>query len=86
MTNKEDVIYNSDVEEDFKTLLLDIEKSKTAALGTHQKEIQTKLEDEIVKRYFYREGLYEYYLKNDDAILAATELLGNTAKYEGILK
>lgn len=86
MTNKEEVIFNTTVEEDFKTLLLDIEKSKTAALGTHQREIQSKLEDEIVKRYFYREGLYEYYLKNDDAILAATELLGNTSKYEGILK
>ncbi len=86
MTDKEDVIFNSTVEEDFKTLLLDIEKSKTAALTTHQKEIQSKLEDEIVKRYFYREGLYEYYLKNDDAILAATELLENTSKYEGILK
>ncbi|MFS4492698.1 S41 family peptidase [Maribacter sp. 2308TA10-17] len=86
MINKEDVIFNSTVEEDFKTLLLDIEKSKTAALTTHQKEIQSKLEDEIVKRYFYREGLFEYYLKNDDAILAATELLGNTSKYEGILK
>lgn len=86
MTEKEDVIFNETVEQDFKTLLLDIEKSKTAALQTHQKEIQSKLEDEIVKRYFYREGLYEYYLKNDDAILAATELLGNTSKYEGILK
>ncbi|MFK7813592.1 MAG: S41 family peptidase [Maribacter sp.] len=86
MTNREEVIFNSDIENDFKTLLLDIDKSKTAALGTHQKEIQSKLEDEIVKRYFYREGLYDYYLKNDDAILAATELLGNTSKYEGILK
>jgi carboxyl-terminal processing protease len=86
MTNKEDVIFNSVVEQDFKTLLLDIEKSKIAALGTHKKEIKSKLEDEIVKRYFYREGLYEYYLQNDDAILVATELLGNTSKYTGILK
>ena len=86
MSNKEDAIFNAAVEQDFKTLLLDIEKSKITALATHQKEIQSKLEDEIVKRYFYREGLFEYYLKNDDAILAATELLGNTSKYEDILK
>jgi carboxyl-terminal processing protease len=85
MDNKEDVIFNATVEEDFRTLLLDIDKSKIAALETHQGEIQSKLEDEIVKRYAYREGLYEYYLQNDDAILAATELLGNTSKYEGIL-
>lgn len=86
LTNREEVIFNAAIEADFNTLLADIEDSKTAALEIHQKEIQSKLEDEIVKRYFYRDGLYNYYLKNDDAILAATELLGNTAKYTGILE
>lgn len=86
MAQKEEVIFNSAVEADFKTLLLDIDKSKIAALETHQKEIRSKLEDEIVKRYAYREGLYEYYLQHDDAILAATELLSNTAQYSGILR
>lgn len=86
MNNKEGDLFDAAVADDFKTLLLDIEKSKTAALSTYQKEIQNKLEDEIVKRYLYREGLYEYYLLNDDAILAATELLGNSSKYQDILK
>ncbi len=86
MTNREEVIFNEAIEMDFKTLLADIEDSKTTALETHQKEIQNKLEDEIVKRYFYRDGLYNYYLTNDDAILAATELLGNTVKYQDILQ
>jgi len=86
MTSKEEIIFNAAVQEDFKALLLDIDKSKISALETHQKEIQSKIEDEIVKRYAYREGLYEYYLQNDDAILAAAELLNNTAKYDGILK
>ncbi|QLG45380.1 S41 family peptidase [Costertonia aggregata] len=86
MTDREEVIFNKAIEDDFDRLLLDIEKSKTVALENYQKEIQQKLEDEIVKRYFYREGLFDYYLKNDDAILVATELLGNPEKYEGILK
>ncbi|QCX01910.1 S41 family peptidase [Aggregatimonas sangjinii] len=86
MTDKEEVIFNDAIENDFKTLLSDIEKSKLNALQKHQNEIQKKLEDEIVKRYFYREGLYEYYLKNDDAILAATELLGSQTTYSEILK
>ena len=85
MTNREEVIFNEAIEMDFKTLLADIEDSKTNALETHQKEIQSKLEDEIVKRYFYRDGLYNYYLKNDDAILAATELLENQSKYSALL-
>ncbi len=86
MTEREEVIFNEAIENDFKTLLLDIEKSKITALEDYQKEIKSKLEDEIIKRYFYREGLYEYYLKNDEAILAATELLGNNGKYSDILK
>ena len=86
MTNREEVIFNDAIENDFKTLLVDIDKSKLSALENYQKEIQSKLEDEIVKRYFYREGLYEYYLTHDDAIMAAAELLGNTVKYSEILK
>ena len=86
MADKENVVFDQTVENDFKTLLADIDKSKLAALKKHQSEIQKKLEDELVKRYFYREGLYEYYLKNDEAILAATELLGNEDDYKDILK
>ncbi|WP_289037756.1 S41 family peptidase [uncultured Zobellia sp.] len=86
MTDREEVIFNDAIENDFRTLLLDIEKSKIIALDDYQREIESKLQDEIVKRYAYREGLYDYYLKNDDAILAATELLGNENKYWSILK
>ncbi|WP_425235100.1 S41 family peptidase [Ulvibacterium sp.] len=86
MTDREETVYNTTIENDFKTLLVDIEKSKIAALETFQNEIQKKLEDEIIKRYFYREGLYDYYLSHDEAILAATELLGNKDKYRSILE
>ena len=86
MTSTKELDFNSTIENDFKTLLLDINKSKTAAIETYRKEIGKNLEDEIIKRYFYRDGLYEYYLSHDDAILVATELLSNTGKYEAILK
>lgn len=86
MNDKENVVFDQTVENNFKALLATMEKSKLASLKTHQREIQKKLEDEIVKRYFYREGLYEYYLKNDEAIVAANELLKDQEKYTGILK
>ncbi|MCJ7468128.1 MAG: S41 family peptidase [Maribacter sp.] len=86
LTNRDETLFNDTLEKDFRTLLADLEKSKLAAVGTYQKEIQKNLEDEIIKRYFYREGLYDYYLKHDEAILAATELLGNTGKYKQLLK
>ncbi|MGB5371336.1 MAG: S41 family peptidase [Flavobacteriaceae bacterium] len=83
---RQEVTFNEAIENDIKTLLSDLDKSKITALETYQNEIRSKLKDEIVKRYFYREGLYEYNLNNDEAILAATELLANKIKYAGILK
>lgn len=85
MASEEDEIFGSAVDNNYKTLLAEISKSKLAALDKFQMELQKNLEDEIIKRYFYRDGLYDYYLKNDDAILAAAELLDNTTKYKDIL-
>ncbi|WP_394748133.1 S41 family peptidase [Spongiimicrobium salis] len=86
MNGKDELVFGDKVTESYRSLLSEINKSKITALDTHQKEIQKNLEDEIVKRYFYREGLYDHYLKHDDAILTATALLANEGKYNGILQ
>jgi len=65
--------------------LLAINNEKVTLLDTHKSEIKKKLEDEIVKRYFYRVGLYEYQLQHDEAISAATQLLNDNTKYKSIL-
>ncbi|MBM1105197.1 S41 family peptidase [Aurantibacter crassamenti] len=82
----DEAIFGNALKDDYSKLLSQIQQGKITALGLHQKEIQKKLEDEIVRRYFYRDGLYDYYLKNDQAILVATTLLADSAKYKGILK
>ncbi|KQC30709.1 S41 family peptidase [Flagellimonas eckloniae] len=84
--NAEEHLLGPEVQEKYKDLLLATNKGKIVALDTFKEEIQKNLEDEIIKRYFYRDGLYSYYLKHDDAILTAKELLGNTAEYQRILK
>lgn len=86
LTGQNKEIFNQEVEENTKALLLSIEKSKLAALDTYRKEISKHLEDEIIKRHVYREGLYDYYLKHDEAILASTQLLRDESKYKAILK
>jgi len=86
MGTEDSDVLGAAVQENYKTLLSEIEKSKFSALDKYRKEIQKKLEDEIVKRYFYREGLFEFYLTHDEAILAATELLSNEGKYRGLLQ
>ena len=83
--NADETLLGSEVQNSYKDLLLAINKGKVAALDTYKTEITKKLTDELVKRYFYRRGLYDYSLKNDEAILSATTLLGDALKYDTIL-
>ena len=86
ITGDDKAIYGADIQDSYKSLLAEISKRKLNALETYQKEIQINLQDEIIKRYFYREGLYQYYLKNDEAILTAVDLMEDKAKYQSVLK
>ncbi|WP_435623993.1 S41 family peptidase [Flagellimonas sp.] len=83
--NKEEHLLGNEVQDKYKDLLLAVNQGKIIALDTYKKEIKKNVEDEIIKRYFYRKGLYDYYLKHDDAILAATALLSDESKYQDIL-
>jgi carboxyl-terminal processing protease len=83
--NTDDALLGPAVQEKYKDLLLAVNRGKITALDTFKDEIKKGLEDEIITRYFYRDGLYKYYLNHDDAILAATELLDNKTKYDSIL-
>ena len=49
-------------------------------------EIKSLLEQEILKRYFYREGLYEYQVVNNPEILEALAVLNNPQRYAKVLK
>ncbi|WP_445383601.1 S41 family peptidase [Robiginitalea sp. IMCC43444] len=86
LTNKEALIFTPEIKADFEKLLTDIDKSKLSGLNRYSREIGKKLEDEIVKRYAYREGLYDYYLNNDEAITTSREVLANPASYQKILQ
>ena len=86
MNGEEKDIFSDAVQENYITLLAEINKSKITALDKFQQEIQKKLEDQILKRYFYREGLYDYYLQHDEAIMAASGLLNDENKYRDVLK
>ena len=43
------------------------------------------IKSEIIERYFYKEGVYQYNLKNDKTISKASSLLKNEEKYSEIL-
>lgn len=86
MAGEDSSLYGNAVTDTYKSLLLEMDKSKIMALDKYKAEIQKNLEDEILKRFFYREGLYDYHLQNDEAIMTASGLLKDNAKYTGILK
>ncbi|MBP2831124.1 S41 family peptidase [Aquimarina sp. U1-2] len=70
----------------YDALLVAIKKSKEKALDTHKNEIVNLLTDEIIKRYFYREGLYNYYVEHNPEVAKSKAILANTSKYQEILK
>ncbi len=69
----------------YQQLLTALEKSETVLLDKSSPQIKTLLRDELIKRYQYKEGLYEYYIKNNPEIKRSTALLNNSAEYKKYL-
>ena len=69
----------------YKELMQQIKLEKIKAIDRYREEIQKSLKDEIIKRYFYRDGLYQYYLDNDKAIAEAISILKDPKGYTSIL-
>lgn len=73
---------SSEVEK-IKSQIADFKKQE---LNNKKPEIVSLLTDEIIKRYFYKEGLYEYYTQHNPEIAKAKSILNNPSEYSKILK
>ncbi|MTH17913.1 S41 family peptidase [Flavobacterium sp. LC2016-01] len=71
---------------EYQQLLAALEKSETTLLDKNQKEIRGLIQEELIKRYQYQEGLYQFYLKNNSEIKKAVSVLNNQTEYKTILK
>ncbi|MFV8365610.1 S41 family peptidase [Flavobacterium sp. XS1P27] len=71
---------------EYQQLLTALQKSENALLDKNQKEIKNLILNEIIKRYQYQEGLYQYYIKNNSEIKKAVSILNNNSEYKTILK
>jgi carboxyl-terminal processing protease len=76
---------DDDIATSYKGMMQSIQNAKKKDLRDKKVEIMSLLTDEIVKRYFYREGLYEYQLKYNPEILEAIKVLNNPTHYRKIL-
>ncbi|QOD59686.1 S41 family peptidase [Polaribacter haliotis] len=68
--------------EDIKEKLFDI---KVKEISKNEDILTDMIKEEILQRYFYREGVYEHKLKKDETISEAVDLLNNQTKYSKIL-
>jgi len=78
--------FEGNIIKNYQTILNEIEVAKKEAVEEKKAEISSLLADEIVKRYFYREGLYQHYVLQNPEILKAKEILNDQQRYAEILK
>jgi len=71
---------------EYQQLLAALEKSENTLLDKNQREIRNLIQEELIKRYQYQEGLYQYYIKNNSEIKKAVSVLNNQTEYKTILK
>ncbi|MCL9808344.1 S41 family peptidase [Flavobacterium luminosum] len=74
------------IQTQYNQLMDAVKKAEETELNKNKTEILNELRDELIIRYQYKEGLYQYYLKNDNEIKKATQLLSNPSEYNKILK
>jgi carboxyl-terminal processing protease len=71
---------------EYQQLFAALQKSEETLIDKNQKEIKNLIQDEIIKRYQYKEGLYLYYIKNNSEIKKSVLILSNSIDYNKILK
>ena len=77
---------DKDIAESYEQLMIAIDRAKEKALIEKKEEIITIISDEILKRYFYRDGMYNYHIQNSPEIKEAVAILNDDKKYHKILK
>ena len=75
-----------EVSSSYQQLMIAVDKAKEKALTEKKEEIKTLISDEILKRYFYREGMHKYHLNHSPEIIEAVSVLKNESRYYKLLK
>ena len=77
---------DSVIDAQYTSLLNGLNTYKTEAIDANKTQLMGLLAEEIVKRYFYREGMYTYYIANNTEIKKGTEILKSPSAYLGYLQ
>ncbi|WP_196887183.1 S41 family peptidase [Aureivirga sp. CE67] len=74
------------ISKEYKALRTKLKKETVDKFDDFQDRIQDKMEDFIIERYIYQDGVYEHKIKYDEVIQEAVKTLNDSKKYEDILK
>jgi len=74
------------INSNYKDLTASLLAYKNSAINDNKTQLKSLITDEIIKRYFYSEGLYTYYTINNSEIKKALSILNNPSQYAGILR
>lgn len=78
--------YYNTISRELESLGNELKHDKSADLQLFKKEISSMLEKEIVTRYYFHTGKYQYMFAHDPVIKEALSVLGNVTLYTSILK
>lgn len=84
-SSKTDKYYDA-VKQDLASVLSKLNQDKTEFLQTHTDELLKNIQIEFAKRWFYRKGMIELSLNEDENIHKATEILTNKTKMNNLLE
>lgn len=77
---------DDDIYASYESMKTAINQAKKKEIIDKKAEVMSLLSDEIVKRYFYKEGLFEYQTQNNEVIKEAVAILNDQKRYDKILK
>ncbi len=77
---------DQDIQNDYNALVFNLNNAKANAVDENKVQLSSLLTNEIVKRYVYREGLYDYYKLYNPEIKKASEILNNPSTYLNYLR
>ncbi|MFA5298393.1 MAG: S41 family peptidase [Lutibacter sp.] len=76
---------NENLSKNYNELLATLRSEKLKELDKNKEEIINNLSEEIIKRYYYAEGVYQQKTIFDSTISKAVSILNNSIEYNGIL-
>ncbi|MGM0635807.1 MAG: S41 family peptidase [Bacteroidota bacterium] len=74
------------IEDELEALQKSLQQEKERGFDRYREQISTILKDEIIKRYFYNEGVYRYYTQESETVNKAQEILSKAKRYDKILQ